>query len=411
MKNFFTKAAVLLSSISAGIFLIGYNIGTGSITTMASAGSEYGMTLTWALLLSCVFTYYLIIAFSRYTMVTGRTVLHSFRCEFGAPVTLFILLSMLVAELVSSMGLMGVATEVIVECSRPLTADGEGFNRIAIALLFAALLGYLCWQGRQSFFEKILCIFVFLMGVSFVATMFAVIPSPETILEGLKPSIPQHGNAFVIVSSMVGTTMGAILFIVRSILVRDKGWTIGDMRIQKRDALVSVAVMFLLSFAIMACAAGAMSGEKIDNAIQIVRLIEPLAGRIGTAIFAAGIVAAALSSLFPILLLAPWLLSDYRGKPCDMRSRETRLLLFGGLLCSLAVPIFGGRPVHVMIISQTLAVIATPLILIFMTILLNRRRLMGSHRASIPQNVVYIAVSIFAVAMAAIGIAGIGKLF
>ncbi len=90
MKNFFTKAAVLLSSISAGIFLIGYNIGTGSITTMASAGSEYGMTLTWALLLSCVFTYYLIIAFSRYTMVTGRTVLHSFRCEFGAPVTLFI---------------------------------------------------------------------------------------------------------------------------------------------------------------------------------------------------------------------------------------------------------------------------------------------------------------------------------
>jgi len=65
----------------------------------------------------------------------------------------------------------------------------------------------------------------------------------------------------------------------------------------------------------------------------------------------------------------------------------------------------------VMIISQTLAVIATPLILIFMTILLNRRRLMGSHRASVQQNVVYIAVSIFAVAMAAIGIAGIGKLF
>ena len=51
MKNFFTKAAVLLSSISAGIFLIGYNIGTGSITTMASAGSEYGMTLTWALII------------------------------------------------------------------------------------------------------------------------------------------------------------------------------------------------------------------------------------------------------------------------------------------------------------------------------------------------------------------------
>lgn len=411
MKKFFSKAAIFASSISAGIFLIGYNIGTGSITTMASAGAEYGMTLTWALLLSCLFTYSLIIAFSRYTMVTGRTVLYSFRHEFGAPITLFILFSMLAAEIVSSMGLMGVATEIITELTRPLTVDGEGFNGIVIALFFAVLLGYCYWQGRQSFFEKILCVFVFLMGISFVATMFVVLPSPEAILQGLKLSVPDHGNAFMIVSSMVGTTMGAILFIVRSILVHDKGWTIGDMRIQKRDALVSVSVMFLLSFAIMACATGAMSGQKIDNAIQIVRLIEPLAGNIATAIFAAGIVAAALSSLFPILLLAPWLLADYRGKACNMRGRETRLLIFAGLLCSLAVPVLGGRPVHVMIISQTLAVIATPLILIFMTILLNRRRLMGSHRPSIWQNLVYIAVSIFSVIMAAFGIAGIGQLF
>ena len=411
LKKIFSKAALLWSSVSAGIFLIGYNIGTGSITTMAAAGAEYGMTLTWALLLSCLFTYCLIIAFSRYTMVTGRTVLDSFRRSFGAPVTLFILASMLVAELTSSMGLMGVATEVVAEWSRPLTADGEGFDRLAIALVFALLLGWCSLRGRQAFFEKILSLFVFLMGISFLATFFVVTPSPAAILGGLKPSISDHGNAFMIVSGMVGTTMGAILFIVRSILVRDKGWTIGDMRIQRRDALVSVGLMCVLSFAIMACAAGAMPGEKIENAIQMVRLIEPLAGDIATSLFVAGIVAAALSSLFPILLLAPWLLADYRGRRCDMRSRETRLLIFAGLLCSLAVPLFGGRPVSVMILSQTMAVIATPLILLFMTILLNRRSLMGSHRPALWQNLLYALVTLFTAAMAVLGIAGIGRLF
>lgn len=411
MKKFLSQAALLWSSVSAGIFLIGYNIGTGSITTMASAGAEYGMTLTWALLLSCLFTYALIIAFSRYTMVTGRTALHSFRREFGAPATLFILGSMLAAEAMSSMGLMGVAAEAVGEWSRPLTADGQGFDRTLIALLFAALLGYLSWQGRQSYFEKILSIFVFLMGLSFLATMFVVTPSPATILEGLRPSIPGGGNAFVIVSSMVGTTMGAILFIVRSILVRDKGWNIADMRLQRRDARVSVGMMFLLSFAIMACAAGAMPGEKIDNAIQMVRLIEPLAGSVASSLFVAGIVAAALSSLFPILLLAPWLLADYRGRQCDLQSPGTRLLIFAGLLLSLVVPLFGGRPVRVMILSQTLAAIATPLILIFMTILMNRRRIMGPYRPSPWQNAVYVAVILFSLAMAGIGIAGIGRLF
>lgn len=408
-SRFYEKSLAIWSSVSTGIFLIGYNIGTGSITAMASAGAEYGMSLTWALLLSCLFTYSLMIAFSRYTMVTGQTVLHSFKTYFGAPVTLFILVSLLSAEVMSSMGLMGVAAEVIGEWSRPLTADGEGFNQLGVALFFAVLLGFVCWQGKQSVFEKVLSLFVFIMGLSFLATMFVVIPSPEVILRGLKPSIPDQGNALMVVSSMVGTTMGAILFVVRSILVADKGWTMADMRMQRRDAAVSVIMMFLLSFAIMACAAGAMPGEKIENAIQMVKLIEPLAGRIASAVFVGGIVAAALSSLFPILLLAPWLIADYQGKKCDMTSTQTRLLILAGLLCSLAVPLFGGRPVRVMIVSQTLAVIATPLVVLFMIILLNRRSIMHENRPKIWQNGIYTLVFLFSALMAVFGIAAIGQ--
>jgi len=411
LKKIRSRAAACWASVSTGIFLIGYNIGTGSITTMASAGARYGMALTWALLLSCLFTYGMIVAFSRYTMTTGRTVLRSFRQEFGAPVTLFILVSLLAAEAMSSMGLMGVAAEAIGEWSRPLTAGGEGFDRRAVALFFALLLGWLCWQGRQGFFEKILSIFVCLMGISFLATMFVVVPSPATILEGLRPRIPLHDDASMIVASMVGTTMGAILFIVRAIQVRDKGWTPGDMRIQRRDAAVSVAMMFLLSFAIMACAAGAMRGEQIDNAIQMVRLVEPLAGSAASALFVAGIVAAALSSLFPILLLAPWLIADYRSRRCDLRSASSRAMILAGLLCSLAAPLFGLRPVRVMILSQTLAVIATPLVILFMIVLLNRRSVMGPHRPGIGQNLLYGAVALFSAYMALHGIAGIGKLF
>ena len=55
MKNIIKKIALFWATIAPGIFLVGYNIGTGSITTMASAGASYGMTLTWALALSCFF--------------------------------------------------------------------------------------------------------------------------------------------------------------------------------------------------------------------------------------------------------------------------------------------------------------------------------------------------------------------
>ncbi len=42
-------------SIGPGIFCIGYTIGTGSVTSMAKAGSEFGMQLLWVLSLSVFF--------------------------------------------------------------------------------------------------------------------------------------------------------------------------------------------------------------------------------------------------------------------------------------------------------------------------------------------------------------------
>jgi len=72
----FTKKAMLaLSAVGPGLFLIGYNIGTGSVTTMAKTGAEHGMQLFWALALSCLFTYFLMVAYGQVTLVTGQTAL------------------------------------------------------------------------------------------------------------------------------------------------------------------------------------------------------------------------------------------------------------------------------------------------------------------------------------------------
>ena len=59
------KIMLALSAVGPGLFLIGYNIGTGSVTTMAKTGAEHGMQLLWALVLSCVFTYFLMVAYGQ----------------------------------------------------------------------------------------------------------------------------------------------------------------------------------------------------------------------------------------------------------------------------------------------------------------------------------------------------------
>lgn len=401
------KKVLLL--LGPGIFLVGYNIGTGSVTTMASAGAEFGMALTWAVLLSCLFTFVLIMAFGRYTAVTGTTALRGFREQFGRPAALFVLLSVLASEFVSSMGVMAVVTQSVQEWSRPLTADGEGLSTVWLAAIFIVVLYGIFLRGTYRFFEKVLALFVGLMGLSMVATMFMVIPHPEEVIAGLVPRIPEGTNAALLTAGMVGTTMGGVLYLMRSILVHEKGWGVNDLVAERRDAAVSALLMFVLSIAVMACAAGTLypRGLRIVNAIDMVRLLEPLAGRFAISIFVSGIVAAGLSSLFPIALLAPWLIADYRGVERNLKSTGSRAMVGLVMLLGLTVPVFGGRPVAVMILSQAFITLATPLIILFGLLLLNRTSLMGAHKAGRLLNAALVIILLFSLVMAWVGAVGI----
>jgi manganese transport protein len=196
---------------------------------------------------------------------------------------------------------------------------------------------------------------------------------------------------------------------VRSILVQEKGWTVNDLKLEKRDAFLSSSVMFLLSAAIMACAAGTLYplGLEVNNAIDMVKLLEPLAGRFAISIFVAGIVSAGLSSLFPHILLAPWLLADLTNRPRDMKRPYNRLIALFTVSLGFVIPIFGGRPVLIMIISQVLAAIATPVIVLLMIFLQNKHELMGPYKARTGFNIIMILIFVFTVFMAITGIIGI----
>jgi Mn2+/Fe2+ NRAMP family transporter len=300
-------------------------------------------------------------------------------------------------------------TQVVQEWSRPLTRSGNGFSPVVTALIFGGLLYYLFWNGQHRVFEKVLAVFVGIMGLSFILTMFMVIPEPEEVLRGLVPRIPNDSDAMLIMAGMVGTTMGAILYVVRSILVQEKGWGSSDLKSERRDAIISVSMMFILSVAVMAAAAGTLhpAGLRVDNAIDMVKLMEPLAGRFAISVFVGGIVAAGLSSLFPIVLLAPWLFADFNNKPRNMKSTNSRLLVLFGVLLGLVVPVFGGRPVMVMIISQAMAAIVTPLVLALMLYIYNKKEIMGNHTLGVASNISFGVVLLFTIAMAVAGLIGI----
>jgi len=375
------RILLLISSVGPGIFLIGYNIGTGSVTTMAASGSRYGMSLFWALLLSCVFTFVMLVAYGRYTLVTGRTAISSFNEYFGKGVSIFIMFGLILGELAALMGVLGIVVDMIDEWVFYMIDHHA--NQVMVTVVIILGLYYLFWVGRYARFEKVFAIFVAIMGLSFITSMILVVPDAGEVVKGLVPSIPKEQNAHLIAAGMAGTTLSAILFIMRSIVVQEKGWGVDNLKQEKRDAFVSALLMLILSAAVMACAAGTLYRQEIpvDRAVDMVKTLEPMAGKFAITLFVIGIVSAGLSTVFPIVLIAPWLISDFTNKPRNIQSPMYRILGGLGILLGLTVPVFGGRPVFIMIASQAFQALLMPMVTIAIIILLNRRQIMKEHKA------------------------------
>ena len=396
------RLGLLLATVGPGIFCIGYTVGTGSVTSMATAGSRFGTQLLWVLALSCLFSWVLMEAYGRYAIVTGQTAIHSFKTHlpWGKFLAITAVAGVVIAQWNALSGILGLSSAAIYETSRlffPTLAETNYQAVLAIAVVIILIMYALLWVGRYSFFEKVLTFFVTVMAVSFLISMFVVLPSPLEIAAGLVPRIPDAPGAKLMVAAFVGTTMAAPTFVVRPLLLHGKGWTAADRGVQSRDAIVSAVLMFIISAAIMICAAGALyhEGKVIHRVLDLVWTLEPVAGRYAVALFMTGALSAGLSSIFPILMVCPLLVADYRAGELDTRSHTFRILAAIACLVGLTVPILGANPILAQIATQVANVFILPLVVAGVIYLVNRRDLMGVHRAGVMLNAGLLAALVF----------------
>ncbi|MHC4664777.1 MAG: Nramp family divalent metal transporter [Planctomycetota bacterium] len=378
----------LLLAVGPGIFCIGHTIGTGSVTTMCKTGSMVGMDLLWLLALCCLFMGFLMEAFGRYAVVTGQTAIYSFKknLPLGRLIAILVVIGVVLAQYGACMGILGLCSSMIVEVLQENTSNpmhSAYWTRLLIALLVVVILYGLLLVGRYSFFEKVLVFFVTVMCIVFLASMFMVFPSSGMFVKGLIPRLPKVQGSFVLVPAMVGTTMAAATFVIRPLLMKAKGWTVEHRKAQTRDSTTAAVLMFVISIAIMASATGVMfeKGQVVEKVMDMIKALEPAAGQLAKVFFFAGALGAGLSSLFPIIMIAPLLIADYRNGKMETNTPMFRILCAVACLVGLTVPILGFNPIQAQIVTQIGGVFVLPLSIGAMIYLVNRKDLMGSHRA------------------------------
>jgi Mn2+/Fe2+ NRAMP family transporter len=286
------------------------------------------------------------------------------------------------------MGILGISSNIIFEI---LALNFEGLRGyeyetvLITAIIIIAIFYLLMLVGKYTFFEKILVIFVTMMGLSFVLSLLFVQPLSIDVVKGLIPTIPDVPGGKMLVAAFVGTTMASATFLSRPLFVKGKGWTIKNLNQQKKDAITAAILIFVISGVIMAVAAGALfyDGKEVTHVLDMANTLEPVAGKWAVTIFFFGALSAGLSSIFPCLLIAPLLVADYQSGILDTNSRQFRIITAIACLVALIGPAFGANPIEIQILSQVFNVFVLPIVILGIILMLRSEKVMKDYKTSL----------------------------
>jgi Mn2+/Fe2+ NRAMP family transporter len=313
-------------------------------------------------------------------------------------------------------GILGISANIIYEVLSIFFPAVKGYEYVlvlGIAILIIGIMYSLLLVGRYTFFEKILVIFVSTMAISFVVSLFLVYPLPIDVIKGLIPSIPKVEGGRMLVAAFVGTTMAAATFLSRPLFIKGKGWGLKDRRKQRNDAITAAIMLFVISGSVMAVASGALyqNGIVVDKVLDMGLTLEPVAGKFAMTLFFFGTFSAGLSSIFPILMIAPMLIADYQSGELDINSRQFRIITAVASLFALLIPIFGANPIQFQILTQVTNVFPLPLVVLGIILLVNNKQLMLNYKGGLWLNVGMGLAFLFSILISYNGILAISEFF
>jgi Mn2+/Fe2+ NRAMP family transporter len=200
--------------------------------------------------------------------------------------------------------------------------------------------------------------------------------------------MPLTAEAIVIVTATVGTTLAPWgLSFIQSYAV-DKKLTVEDLRYERVDVITgSVLTGVIGLFVIITCAATLHPhGLHVNSAADAAEALAPLAGPYARALFAIGIIGAAVLASAVLPLSTAYSISEFIGHEGALDDGPRGAPLFYGSYIAVAglamgIVLVPGMPlIAVLVLTQVLNAILLLPLLVFMYLLARNAQFMGPYQ-------------------------------
>lgn len=396
LRGIFGRTFLYLSILGPGLITSSADNDAPGIATYSLAGSGYGYSLLWVILLITVGEVVVQEMAARMGTVTGKGLADLIRERFGVKITALAILCLLGANFgttVAQFAGLAASTELL------------GVTRRVTVPLGALLVWWLITQGSYRRVEKVL-LALSLYSVAYILTAFLVQPSwGEVLHRTVVPTVHLNRDFLLILLAIIGTTITPWACVYMQASVADKGVRREEYPFTRLDVTTGAAFGNIVSAFIIICTAATLfpRGIRVDSAEEAAIALAPLAGEWARYLFGVGLLGASLLAASVLPLSTAYAVCEAFGWERGINNRLREAPLFYGLymgmivLGALIVLVPGVPLFPLMWFSQALNAILLPVILVLMLRLANNRRLMGDMANSKIHNILAWGITILIV--------------
>ncbi|RUQ98292.1 Nramp family divalent metal transporter [Labedella endophytica] len=370
-RSFWQRLLLIGPAFVAGA----WQFGPGNLTTAVQAGSGFQYALVWVIVVSTILM----------IVLTDMSV----RLGIKSPVSL---ISSIKDHLGRGWGVVaGVGVFLITLMFSVGNAVGSG---LGLSMLFGgspvmwtvictvAVASLLLLRHVYRVIEKVLVTVVALMAIAFVVSAFIASPDWIDTAAGLIPSAPE--GSWLLIVALVGTNFSINAAFYTSYGTRERGRTEEEYRdVTMVDTIPGIVAPGIMTALVMMVAAAVLgsTGQAAGTIVELASIFEPLAGQVGSTVFALGFFGAAFSSMTANATAGGTMLSDALGRGPSAGSLAAKIISASILAFGVAVTLtFQSSPVQLIVIAQALTVLIAPVLATLIIVMANRRSLMGEMR-------------------------------
>jgi Mn2+/Fe2+ NRAMP family transporter len=369
---------LFLALLGPGIITANVDNDAGGIATYSLAGANYGLTLLWTMLPTTIALVVIQEMCARMGAVTGKGLSDLIRESFGVKITFYVMVALLLTNLGNAISeFAGIAASLeIFGISKYLSVPASG---IVVWLLIV--------KGSYRTVEKVFLV-ACVVYIAYPIAAFMAAPKWDLVITAtITPTFKSDSGFIMTMIGLVGTTIAPWMQFYQQSSVVEKGITVEQYGFTRLDVIIGCIMAIVVAFFIVVACAVTIHphGIKIETAADAAIALKPLVGQHASALFAFGLFNASLFAACILPLSTAYYICEGMGWESgvdkDFKQAPQFFWLFTAIIVisALLILVPNAPLMKIMFLSQVVNGAVLPFVLIFMLLLINDKRLMGTY--------------------------------